>query len=142
MKKLVTLAVAASLCWAVTGCGSDSDTAASPKTDSGIAWCQKLAATAAQPESQSDGAAPSDEEFDQAEDAWNGSSFSDLKRAGLAHLKAVKAYYEDSDAEQLGDVVVKRKSLNATCAKHGVVIPEPSFVPPSMEPLPTNPYGK
>jgi len=144
MKKTLA-ALALSLC-VLAGCtapDADSvDTGGSSVTvaeDSGIAQCKKLQATAASPESQDD-AAPTDAEFDQVEAAYNGSRYTDLKRAGLSHLKAVKAYYDDTVDANLTDVLVKRGALEATCKKHGVEIVRaaPSFEMPPMPPVPTD----
>lgn len=144
MKKLIL--IAASLCALATGCGESSAPAADPATDSGIAWCKELAATAAAPPSAGDGAAPTDAVIKQARQHWTDSSYSDLKRAGLSHLDAVVAYYDGKG--QLQDVVAKRSVLDATCAAHGIVITQstPTFsIPtvPTVDPvMPTNPYAK
>lgn len=120
MKKLV---IALVLALPLAGC-SGSDAA---EEDSGVAQCRKLAATAASPAAKPAGA-PTDEEFERVRRAYADSQYSDLKRAGLAHLEAVKAYYTNGGAD-IQSVLVKRSVLDNTCAAHGVKIvhSEPTY---------------
>lgn len=119
--------------------GNSLVTAGSSGPDSGVAQCRKLAETAASPK-EADNAVPTDEEFDQVERAYSDSRYSDLERAGLSHLKAVRAYYDGSENVSIADVMIKRSALEATCATHGVTISQPPM--PSFEPPPPmdNPY--
>lgn len=144
MKKSATLA----LLLVLAGCSSAKEDTASPAPglDSGIAQCQKLAKTAADPDS--DEGVPTDEDFERVQKAYEDSEFSDLKRAGLSHLAAVKDYYDHSDDVDIQDVMIKRGGLEATCKVHGVPIVHvaPSYSPEPMPtlpdlPMPTNPYA-
>jgi hypothetical protein len=133
VKKILVVALLVAALAGCSGPGGGRATAESSGSarDSGVAQCEKVAATAKNDSGESDGV-PTDQEFEQVERAYQDSQYSDLKRAGLAHTEAVKGYYDSPKDVTLTDIIVKKNQLVATCAKHGIVIPVPSF---SMPPL-------
>lgn len=134
----------------LAGCtsgGGAVDTGSSPSAtvtadDPGVAQCKQLAKTAAS-DSGGDDSVPTDEEFRDVRSRYEHSRYSDLKRAGISHLDAVKSYYDNPANTTLADILVKRRALEATCAKHGVVIQVRNYMedpPPAPTTLPLMTY--
>lgn len=130
MKKLLAVLTLIALAGCSGGPIPKHDRAGTEGDDTGIAWCRKLAASAADPFSGNK-PAPTEDDLDKAENAWGGSNFPELRRDGLAHLEVLRRFYAGDDNISPADVVLRRDVLDDTCKAYGV----PIIYAPSSNPI-------